>query len=381
MPRTPTARAPATTPRRRGRPRRETAVAGLPLPPLVSKTPGRVERLFTSESKPDIRLKTGEEQRYQRVRALLEALDLYTRTRAAVLMVMLDDTVPHHHKEAAAAGHPLGACATTARLFEQVAERLGLSGKMDREGRDFHVAPLHRPGGLIEQVQIPSRELRVAENLPLFIEGWKVAKNQFSGYRVTNEVRALLDAHDSEWDAALAAFTQEDAMRARQAKSAEYGQKVASDSKHAQLIRVAVEAQIDALAEAGAAFECIYIDDTDGQRVSDEEQRMLSDRGLDFGADWRYPDGLLVNDADREVWIIDAVTSDGEVDENRAADFVGAFSERGYTVAGFTTAYRTWQDMAKRQDHARNLAFGSNLWIAADGGRFLSVGPSRRYEQ
>jgi BsuBI/PstI restriction endonuclease domain len=328
----------------------------------------------------DIRLKPGEDELYARARELLKALDLYTSTRAAVLMVMLDETIPHHNRDARAEGLSLGACATTAALFEHVADRLGSVGRLDREGRDFHVAPLHRPGSLIERVQIPSRRVRHSEGLPIIVDGWPVAKNQFSGHRVTNAVRELLAAPEEDWDQALADFTQEDAMRARQAKAAEYGQKVGSDSPHAQLIRIAVQAQLVALAEQNFEFKSVYIDDTDGDRVSEQEHQALDQRGLDFGGNWRYPDALLVNDADQEVWIIDAVTSDGEVDENRAEDFVKAFAERGWSVAGFTTAYRSWDDLARRQGGWKNLAYRSNVWIAADGGRFLNVGPSRRYD-
>lgn len=328
----------------------------------------------------DIKLNPGENKLYARVRELLKALDLYTPTRAAVLMVMLDESIPHHHPDARVERLSLGACATTAALFEHVAERIGSAGRLDREGRDFHVAPLHRPGSLIERVQIPSRTLRLAEGLPIIVEGWRVAKNQFSGHRVTNELRELLAAPEEDWDQGLAAFTQQDAMRARQAKAAKYGQKVASDSPHAQLIRITVQAQLEALAEQGFEYECIYIDDTDGERVSEQEERALDQRGLDFGGNWRYPDALLVNDTDQEVWVIDAVTSDGEVDENRAEDFVKAFAERDWSVAGFTTAYRSWEDLARRQGGWKNLAYRSNVWIAADGGRFLNVGPSRRYD-
>jgi hypothetical protein len=328
---------------------------------------------------PELRLSRREEPRFWRIRELLEATNLYTPQRAAVLLVLTDDEIPSPIRALAAAGLPLGACGTTANVFAHAIHYLDTNtAKIDREARDYHVAPLRRPGMMIERVQVPNAGERAATGL-LIVEGWPKAKNQFSGHRVTAEVRYLLAVDDEYWDVAFPAFLSEDAMRERQARAGDAAQKIRADSPHAELIRLARDAQIDALAEQGVSYRCIYVDDTDGDRVSLEEAAELEDRGLSFGESWRYPDALLVDDDASEVWIIDAVTSDGEVDENRAEDFVDAFAERGWTVAGFTTAYRTWADLARRQSGWRNLAYGTNVWIAEDGGRFLHVGLARRY--
>lgn len=329
---------------------------------------------------PGLKLDQYEVPRYDRIRRVLTALNLYTDQRAAVLMVLTDDSIPHHHSALAEAGLSLGACGTTAQVFEHAIKYLATSAaKLDREARDFHVAPLHRPGMLIERVQIPATPERKATG-NLLVEGWPKAKSQFSGHRITDEVRELLEVSDKDFEKLLDAFLSADTMRQRQARAAQASVRVASDSPHAELIRVARDAQIDELARQGRDYQCIYIDDTDGDRVSETEAAELEKRGLTFGGNWRYPDGLLVDDDAQEVWIIDAVTSDGEVDENRAEDFVKAFSERGWGVAGFTTAYRTYAEMVRRQTVVKNLAYGSNVWIAEDGGRFLNVGPCRRYE-
>jgi hypothetical protein len=297
-----------------------------------------------------------------------------------VLMVLTDDSIPHHHSALAAAGLPLGACGTTAQIFQHVIKHLKrTASKLDREGRDLYVAPLHRPGMLIERVQVPAKRERAASG-QMLVEGWPKAKNQYSGHRVTAEVREMLAASAEEFEDLLHQFLGADAMRQRQARAAKAAERVTSDSPHAELIRVARDAQIEELARQGREYVCIYIDDTDGDRVSEAEAAQLDRRGLSFGGNWRYPDALLVDDQAREVWIIDAVTSDGEVDENRAEDFLTAFGERGWSVAGFTTAYRTYAEMVRRQAIVKNLAYGSNVWVAEDGGRFLNVGPCRRYD-
>jgi hypothetical protein len=328
---------------------------------------------------PDLKLRREEERRYWRIRELLEATNIYTPQRAAVLLVLTDDNLPSPIPALAEAERPLGACGTTAKVFERAIQYLDTNtAKIDREARDYHVAPLRRPGMMIERVQVPNAQERAATGL-LIVEGWPKAKNKFTGHRATAEVRDLLSVHDEYWTEALAAFLSEDAMRERQARAGAAAQKIRADSPHAELIGVARDAQIHALAEQGATYSCIYIDDTDGDRVSSEEAAKLETRGLSFGGNWRYPDALLVDDDAREAWIIDAVTSDGEVDENRAEDFIDAFAERGWNVAGFTTAYRTWADLARRQSGWKNLAYGTNVWIAEDGGKFLHVGSAQRY--
>jgi BsuBI/PstI restriction endonuclease domain len=331
------------------------------------------------DHEPDLKLRREEEQRYWRIRELLEATNLYTPQRAAVLLVLTDDALPSPIPVLAHAGLPLGACGTTASVFKHAIHYLDTNAaKIDREARDFHVAPLRRPGRMIERVQVPNAGERAATGL-LIVEGWPKAKNQFSGHRATAEVRDLLIVDDEHWAEALTMFLSADAMRERQARAGAAAQKVRADSPHAELIRIARDAQIHALAEQGATYHCIYIDDTDGDRVSSEEAAELEARGLSFGGNWRYPDALLVDDNAHEVWIVDAVTSDGEVDENRAEDFIDAFAQRGWNVAGFTTAYRTWADLVRRQSGWRNLAHGTNLWIAEDGGKFLHVGSAQRY--
>lgn len=325
--------------------------------------------------------KSAEAMRRKRIRRLLTELNLYTDQRAAVLAVLTDDAIPHHHPALAAKGLPLGACGTTKQVFKHAIKYLSTSASaLDREGRDFHVAPLRRPGHLIERVQIPAAPEREKSGR-LIVEGWPKAKSQFSGHRVTEETRRMLFApSDQEFEDLLKRFLSADAMRKRQARAADASSRVASDSPHAMLIRAVRDAQIEELGDQGGAYVCIYIDDTDGDRVTDEEAVELKKRGLTFGGNWRYPDALLVDDNAREVWIVEAVTSDGEIDENRAEDFSQAFQERGWRVVGFTTAYRTYGDMVRRQAAVKNLAFGSNVWIAEDGGKFLSVGSCRRYE-
>jgi len=163
-------------------------------------------------------------------------------------------------------------------------------------------------------------------------------------------------------------------------KTAHAREEVPADSPHSQLIRVAVDAQLDDLAEQGGAFECVYIDDASGTRLSERFRERLEQLDLVLDDGSPYPDALLADAETRELWILDAVTSGGEVDELRAGEFIKTFRARGWVVVGFTTAYATFGDMTARQSKWGNLATNTNIWVAEDGGRFYAVGRARRYE-
>jgi hypothetical protein len=67
------------------------------------------------------------------------------------------------------------------------------------------------------------------------------------------------------------------------------------------------------------------------------------------------------------------VTTDGEIDETRRVELEAWATARGHRVAGYTTAYETWKRTAARQARMKNLAVGTNVWIAEDGGKLFAV--------
>ena len=67
--------------------------------------------------------------------------------------------------------------------------------------------------------------------------------------------------------------------------------------------------------------------------------------------------------------MVDAITNDGEVDVERR-DAIAAWAERhGWYVGGFVTAYQDWKYAAARQGRMKNIAVGTYMWIAEDGGK------------
>ena len=85
------------------------------------------------------------------------------------------------------------------------------------------------------------------------------------------------------------------------------------------------------------------------------------------------PDVLLWNPDTDQLWVIEAVTSDGEVDLHKKNSLV-AFTERHHKASiGFTTAYPTWKKAAERQGKLKNLADDTWLWIQEDPSRNIYI--------
>ncbi len=96
-------------------------------------------------------------------------------------------------------------------------------------------------------------------------------------------------------------------------------------------------------------FEILYIDATDGQRVTSEQEQALKRAGIAIGLGDSMPDLLLWNPKTDALWVIEAVTSDGEVDLHKVQSLASLAQRSGNKDIGFTTAYATWRDVVTRQ--------------------------------
>jgi hypothetical protein len=123
-----------------------------------------------------------------------------------------------------------------------------------------------------------------------------------------------------------------------------------------------------------AGFEILYIDDRDGTRISPEARARLREFGVELRLEDPMPDVLLGHRQRGAFWVIEAVTSDGEVDQHKVTQ-VTKFIRRSRPKAeiGFTTAYRTWKDAAARQSKHKNLAPGTFLWVLEDASKRFRV--------
>ena len=111
------------------------------------------------------------------------------------VFALLDDETPSWF-----ANPPPGAKfadgATTAHLASHVGVLQRGEFKLDREGRDYWIKPLRDLGG-IEPILLNDGE---------FIPGHVVAKSPNSAYKLSEGLKAVLKAPDSDWPGLLAAW-------------------------------------------------------------------------------------------------------------------------------------------------------------------------------
>lgn len=116
-------------------------------------------------------------------------------------------------------------------------------------------------------------------------------------------------------------------------------------------------------------FEVVFIDDSDGDRISVEDTSVLKAAGLEFILSDAMPDVLLWHPKSDAIWVVEAVCSDGEVDSAKVAN-IQAFAKRnGKVRIDFTTAYPDWKTAADRQKKMTNLAPETFFWIRDDASK------------
>lgn len=320
-----------------------------------------------------IRISRRETSRLDRIAELLDALNIYTDLRAAILLGLTDEKTPNPHSRLAAAGLPMAAGGGNARMLAYAAQRLGIR-HIDRETRDY-VWPQLIEVGIVEPAVILKPDEMTDPDV-LIERGRHVPKSNNNVYLLTEDAWALLtDPGQEDWDRRLTEWLRSEAQDQRRLRLAER-QAAATISagrnlnKHAKLIVACVERMQGSIAED---FELIFTDAFDGERIQAGYREKLDQAGLAPDLASKWPDAILVNWERREVHFVDAVTTDGEFDATRAQAVIAWARKKGWAVAGLTTAYETWKAAAGRQAAQRNLAVGSNLWIAEDGGKLFIV--------
>jgi hypothetical protein len=277
------------------------------------------------------------------------------------VFALLDDETPSWFGTAPK-GFKFADGASTAHLGCHIGVLQRGATKLDREGRDYWIKPL-RGLGAVDAVFL---------NGAVFIPGHPVAKSPNSAYRINAEFKAILQTSDGKWEEALKKWASQESVRRRhehQAKvEAESRKKV--DSSHSQLIS-------DAVAHYAKQFlsdyEVLYVDDGDGDRIKDADKKRLLKAGITLELGDAMPDVLLWNYKTDRLWVIEAVTSDGEVDSHKVAMLANLARRFGKKGIDFTTAYRNWRDAAARQERNKNLAIDTYVWIRSDAARHFLV--------
>jgi len=288
---------------------------------------------------------------------LLRTLDLERDDIIDSVFALLDTRSSWFGKKA---GQHLRFCegATTGHIACHVGVLQRGGGKLDREGRDYWIKPL-RDLGAIEAVYLDKTTIR---------PGHPIAKSPHSGYRLEAGFVAILKARGKEWEKLLRDWIDEDTKRRRlefQGEQARLTREIV-DSAHADLISACCEVYAPKFLPG---FEVVYVDDSDGDRVSSEAKVRLEKAGLRIELSDAMPDVLLWNPTTDSIWVIEAVTSDGEADEHKVARMREFADRNRKKKVGFTTVYATWKRAAERQGRLKNLAVGTRVWIREDGSK------------
>jgi hypothetical protein len=299
----------------------------------------------------------------RRVRELLAVIDQSDDKKVDVVYSLLCDE-PSWYTKAAQEGLRFCDGASVAHIGAHVGilqrER---NIKLDREGRDYWLKPFWGIGA-IEKVHLASNTE--------FVVGHPVAKSSNSAYRLASDFLAILQSPEDEWRALAETWMDEDVQRERLALQAAQAQEIADlvETPHSRLIRLSYEVYAPRFLPG---YEVVYVDDGDGDRITDEERTALFAAGLELIIEDSMPDVLLLNRDTEHLWVIEAVTSDGEVDIHKKQSLEAFATRNGKSGVGFTTTYLTWKKAAERQSALKNLADGTYLWIHEDPSRNMHI--------
>lgn len=285
------------------------------------------------------------------------------RNQTSVVAALLDDDLPNAYPSVQET-YPFSAGASTSHIFCHAGILQHGEKKIDRENRDSLLRPMIVLG-VIERAHLDS-------DTKTFMPEWGKPKASTNCYRLTGDFRSLLALPEEEFQTALERWTTEDAARERARFQAEAEALAESLSNpHADLIQASIDVYAPRFLPG---YVVIYTDVTDGDRISESHAELLNQAEVELTLADAFPDVLLWNSEDDTFWVVEAVTSDGEVDQTKVKSVEAMLARRGRPVrVGFTTAYVTWQDTARRQKKVGNLAPGSYVWILGDAARHFRV--------
>lgn len=184
--------------------------------------------------------------------------------------------------------------------------------------RDYLILPLREVGIVQQSFVVPAGELADFAN-EIVVYGFHRTKSGNNAYVLSDAAKELLEVDEAEWDERLAEFVASDPnrrlRRLQQRASAKVQAATGAAGKHAALIEAAVDALLQSRCKD---FDLVFVDDADGNRIREESRVKLEALDLMPDLSSRWPDAILVKGS--EVWFVDAVTTDGDIDEVRKQD-------------------------------------------------------------
>lgn len=292
------------------------------------------------------------------IQRAMSLLDRATSDIVDVIFAMLDTGFPNIFNP----NRPIRDGASIAHLGCYVGILMRGRRKLDREGRDYWMKPL-TDLGIAEMVTYIRDE-------DVFALGHSTAKSSNSSYRLSEPFIELLQNFSEE---SFLNYFQGNELARRLRLQSELVEASLNDrgrGKHYQLIELSIEHYVPNFLEG---YRVLYVDNADGDRISEEEIARMNDVGIEIIASDAFPDVILISENNEKLWFIEAVTSDGEVDDYKY-QALQSFCERNNKVlAGATTTYLTWKAAASRQGRLKNLVPDSSLWIAEDPSKEFKI--------
>jgi hypothetical protein len=277
------------------------------------------------------------------------------------VFALMDDETPSWFSNAPE-GASLSDGATTAHLATHIGILQRGGSKLDREGRDYWIKPLRELGG-IEPILLYDGA---------FIAGHNIANSPNSSYRLSEDLKAVLRAPEDQWRKLMQAWADDNTVRKRREfqAMAEEAAKLMVATGHGALIQASIEQYASHFLPG---YEVVRTDQGNGDRVTDADREALTRAGLVLVRGDAMPDVLLLNPETDHLWVIEAVTSDGEVDIHKVTQMEAFATRNRKAGVGFTTTYKTWKSAAARQGAHGNIAVGTYVWIQADPARHMLV--------
>ena len=291
-----------------------------------------------------------------RIRLVLRAIDRETDDMVDVVFALLDNETDSFFTKSTK-GTKFNDGATTAHIGCHIGILQRGGNKLDREGRDYWIKPL-RELGVVEPVYFdPAAKV--------FLQGHPVAKSPNLSYSLSRDFVKILLSDPGALENRLGDWIREENIRTRaklQAKASETAKHLVG-TKHHDLVNACRDVYVPNFLPG---YRLVFVDVEDGDRITKEEEQMLKEAGIKLTLADSFPDLLLWNPKKDWLWVIEAVTSDGEVDEHKMQQLKRLASDHKKEGIGFTTAYLTWKDAARRQSQFKNLAPDSYVWIGED---------------
>ncbi len=300
----------------------------------------------------------------KRIHDVLVRIDRETTDMIDVVFALLDNQTPSQFS-ATPSGTKFSDGATVAHIGAHVGIlQRGDINKLDREGRDYWIKPLAELGA-IELIYFDTKTRK-------FLPGHPVAKSPNSAYRISKEFVEILKDKSGIWEVQLDEWIKEENIRQRVSLQAEAQKRtsVVVDSSHSELINLCQDIYIPQFLPD---YVILFVDSEDGERITPDEKQSLSKAGIDLTPGDAMPDILLWNPENDALWVIEAVTSDGEVDSHKVNQMLKFCREYGKSSVGFTTVYASWRDTARRQAKHRNIAPGTYIWIGEDPSKHFRI--------